>query len=140
MFHLFFQTYIASVFISMLHMFHTYVASVFIWMLQILYNCFTCFQVFLQVFHMHVSSVSSAFRRMLQVLHLDVSKVDRVLHLPPRFPLPRLCVSSSSQHRLGIRRPLPLFSMLVTVCRRGRPDAPSVWALASPLAKKHKES
>jgi hypothetical protein len=28
MFHLFFQTYVASVFIWMLHMFHTYVASV----------------------------------------------------------------------------------------------------------------
>ena len=29
---------------------------------------------------MHVSSVLSVFRRMLQVLHLDVSKVNRVLH------------------------------------------------------------
>jgi hypothetical protein len=28
MFHLFFQTYVASVFIWMLHMFHTYVVSV----------------------------------------------------------------------------------------------------------------
>jgi hypothetical protein len=28
MFHLFFQTYVASVFIWMLHMFHTYVASI----------------------------------------------------------------------------------------------------------------
>jgi hypothetical protein len=28
MFHLFFQTYVASVFIRMLHMFYTYVASV----------------------------------------------------------------------------------------------------------------
>ena len=48
------------------------------------------FQVFymcvLQMFQMHVSSVSSAFRRMLQVLRLDVSKVDRVLHLPPHLP------------------------------------------------------
>ena len=34
-----------------------------------------------QVFHMHVSSISSVFRRMLQVLHLDVSKIDRVLHM-----------------------------------------------------------
>jgi hypothetical protein len=33
--------------------------------------------VFLQVFQMHVSSVSSAFKRMLQVSHLNVSKVDR---------------------------------------------------------------
>jgi hypothetical protein len=51
---------------------------------------------------------------MLQVLHLNVSKVDRVLHLSPRFLLPRLGVSdSSSWRRLGIRRPLP-FSILVT--------------------------
>jgi len=43
---------------------------------------------------MHVLNVSSVFRRMLQVLYLDVSKVDRVLHVP-RFLLPRLGVSSS---------------------------------------------
>ena len=48
MFHLFFQTYVASAFISMLHMFYTYVASV-------LSGCCACmflqwFQVFLQVF------------------------------------------------------------------------------------------
>ena len=51
---------------------------------------------------------------MLQVLHLNVSKVDRVLHLPPRFLLPRLGVSSSSRHRLGMRRSLSLFPMMVT--------------------------
>jgi hypothetical protein len=65
---------------------------------------------------MHISSVSSAFSRMLQVLHLNVLKVkvDRVLHLRPRFLLPRLGVSSSSFWCwLGIRRPLPLFLMLV---------------------------
>jgi hypothetical protein len=37
---------------------------------------FKCFHVFLLVFQMHFSSVSSVFRRILQVLHLDVSKVD----------------------------------------------------------------
>ena len=36
MFHLFFETYIASVFIWMLHVFHTYVASV-------LSGCCICF-------------------------------------------------------------------------------------------------
>jgi hypothetical protein len=72
------------------------------------------FQVFLQVFPMYVSSVPSAFRRMLQVLHLNVSKVDRVLHLLPCLLLPHLGVSSSSWRRLGIRLPLPLFSMLMT--------------------------
>jgi hypothetical protein len=46
---------------------------------------------------------------MLHVLHLDVSKVDRVLHLPPRFSAPCLGVSSSYQFRLGIRCSIPLF-------------------------------
>jgi hypothetical protein len=32
------------------------------------------FYVFLQVFHMHVSTVLSDFRHMLQILHLDVLK------------------------------------------------------------------
>jgi hypothetical protein len=50
------------------------------------------FQVFLQMFEMQVSNVSFVFRRMLQVLHLDVSKLDRVLHLPPRLLLSRLGV------------------------------------------------
>jgi hypothetical protein len=63
------------------------------------------FQMFLCVF----ASVLSAFRRMLQLLHVDISKVDRVLHLIPRFLLSRLSVSSSSSRRwLGIRRPSPL--------------------------------
>jgi hypothetical protein len=53
------------------------------------------------------------FRCVLQVLRLDVSKVDRVLHLPPHFLLPRLDFSPSSRRRLGIRRSLSLFSMLV---------------------------
>jgi hypothetical protein len=38
------------------------------------------------VFEMHVSSVSSILRRMLQVLYLNVSKVDRVLHLASSSP------------------------------------------------------
>jgi hypothetical protein len=48
-------------------------------MLRMFYNCFSSvFHVFLQVFHMHISSVSSAFKCMLQMLHLDVLKLDRV--------------------------------------------------------------
>jgi hypothetical protein len=70
------------------------------------------------VLQMHVSNVSSVLRHMLQVLHLDVSKVDRVPYLSPRLLLSRLSVSSSSRHRLGIRRPL-LFSTLLTFGRRG---------------------
>jgi hypothetical protein len=80
MFHLFFHTYVAIVFIWMLHMFHTYIASV-------LSRCCVYFTMvlrcFCKCFQIHVSSVSSVFRRMLQVLHLDVSKIDRVLHLAP---------------------------------------------------------
>jgi hypothetical protein len=71
------------------------------------------FQVFLQVFQVHISSVSSTFRRMLQVLYLDVLKVDQMLYFPPRLLLPRFGISSF-RRRLGIRRHLPLFSMLVT--------------------------
>jgi hypothetical protein len=33
-FHLFFHTYLASVFIWMLQMFHTYVCQCFVWMLR----------------------------------------------------------------------------------------------------------
>jgi hypothetical protein len=62
------------------HMFHTFVASVL-----------SGFQVFLQVFQIYVSSVS--FSRMLQVLHLDVSKIDRMLHFSHHNLLPRLNVS-----------------------------------------------
>ena len=67
------------------------------------------FRHFPQVFQMLISCVSSAFKLMLQMLHLDVSKVDRTLHLPPRFLLPHLGVSSSTRRQLGIRRPLSLF-------------------------------
>ena len=73
----FFQTYVASVFIWMLHIFHTYVASVLsgycVCMLAIVFNFFksaldACFECFICIFCM------------LKVLHLDVLKVDRVLH------------------------------------------------------------
>ena len=72
----------------MLHMFHTYVVSV-------LSGCCICFamafqeffQVFLQVFQMHVSSVSSVFRRMLQVFHLNISKVDLGEHMFSMTPV-----------------------------------------------------
>ena len=49
----------------------------FIWMFAYVCNGF---QLFLQVFQMHISSVSSVFC-LLQVLYLNVSKVDRVLHM-----------------------------------------------------------
>jgi hypothetical protein len=88
MFKLFSQTYVASMFIWMLHIFHTYVAS-------ILSGCCVCCTWFSSVFRcfckcfiqMHVLSISAAFRRILQMLHLDVSKVDWVLHLAPSSSL-----------------------------------------------------
>ena len=82
-------------FIWMLYMFHTYVACVYLDIAYVL----QWFQVFLQVFQVHILSVSSVFRRMLQVLHLDVSNVDRVLHLSPHLLLPCLGISSSSRRR-----------------------------------------
>jgi hypothetical protein len=63
----------------------------------------------MQVFQMYISNVSSAFRLILQLLHLDISKVDRVLHLFPRFLLPSSVSSPPSRRRLGIRHPLRLF-------------------------------
>ena len=72
--------------------------------------CFRC--MFLQVFQMHVSSFSDACFKFFHVLHLNVLKVNRMLHLPPRLLLSRLGVSSS-RRQLGIRRLLPLLSMLV---------------------------
>ena len=39
------------------------------------------FQVFFQVFQTHVSSVLSVLFCMLQLLHLDVSKINRMLHM-----------------------------------------------------------
>jgi hypothetical protein len=51
---IFFQRYVAYVFIWMLHMFHTYIASV-------LSGCHVCFTMVFQVFRMYVLNVSSAF-------------------------------------------------------------------------------
>ena len=77
MFHMCFRMYAASVlsrccicFTQKLQVFHLDVA----YFLQWLHMCFLVFQTY-------VASVSSVFFCMLQVLHLDVSKVDRVLHI-----------------------------------------------------------
>jgi hypothetical protein len=59
-------------------MFHTYVASV-------LSEYCTCFCiVFSSVFRLfctHISSVLCVIRCMLQIFYLDISKVNRVLHI-----------------------------------------------------------
>ena len=115
------------------HVFQRYVSSAFSGrMLQVcLSGCFICFthtlHVFyldvaygcngFQVFQKHVSSVSTVFRRMLQLLYLDVSKVDRVLHLssPPSaassLPAPvghPYDVAARSFQIGGAARPSPL--------------------------------
>jgi len=81
------------------------------------------------------ASVSSIFRRMLQVLYLDVSKEDRVLHLPsllllpapvghPSSPLPLLDVGDV----WGDANPTWAREMAWKMdCIRGCSDAPSVW-------------
>jgi hypothetical protein len=43
-------------------------------------NGFQVFSGVLQVFQTYVPSVSTVFGRMLQMFHLDVTKVDLVLH------------------------------------------------------------
>jgi hypothetical protein len=90
-----FWTYVASVFIWMLHMFYTYVAC-------ILFGCCVCLQSFFRCFssvpglQTYVASVAFGFL-----------KVDRVLYLSssPSTVSPQ---SSSSWHRLGICSPPPL--------------------------------
>jgi hypothetical protein len=72
---------VASIHVKYFQVFHIYVCKRFIWVLHIFAMVFKCFQTFWQVFHMLVSSVSSVFFCMLQLLHLDVSKVDQVLHM-----------------------------------------------------------
>jgi hypothetical protein len=61
MFYLFFQTYVASVLIWMLHMFHTYVASV-------LFGCCVCFTKFSSVFF---KCFCKCFICMFLVFHLS---------------------------------------------------------------------
>jgi hypothetical protein len=50
-----------------------------------------------------------------------------VLHLPPRFLLLRLRVSSSSRHQLGIHHVPSLFSMLVTFRAAQAPHGRRKW-------------
>jgi len=67
---------------------------------------------------MHVLSVSSVLRRMLQVLHLDVSKVNRVLHLSLRSAASPQCllllptpVRHPNQRRRWALAPSPLLDV-----------------------------
>jgi hypothetical protein len=55
--------------------------AIVFWMLRMFAMVFKCFLSVSQVFRMLVSSVSSVFFCMLQLLHLNISKVDQVLHM-----------------------------------------------------------
>lgn len=118
MFHLFFsKPMLYSMFNWMLHIFHTNITSV-------LSECYVCFSsVFLQVFQIHVLSISSAFRYMLQILHKCFKKWIRccisISSLSVASPQCLLLLPTAS----GIHCLLPLFSMLVTF----RSGAGHVW-------------
>ena len=73
--------HVASICFKCFKVFHTYVCECFILMLHIFATVSNVFQMFSQVFHTLVSSVSFVFFCMLQLLHLYVSKIDRVLHM-----------------------------------------------------------
>jgi hypothetical protein len=94
--------------------FHTYIASV-------LSECCVCLQWF-KCFSGVFASISDAcfkcfmvFRRMLQLLHLNVSKLDQMLHLSPRLLLPRLGARHGSKRK---RRRSPLARVVPTCMRR----------------------
>jgi hypothetical protein len=101
----FFQTYVASVFIWMLHMFHTYVVSI----LTGYCICFTmvfkyfckCFKYMFQVFHLP----SAACCKCPSGCFKSIPGVASSSSLSAALPR---CACSSSWCRLGIG-PLPLF-------------------------------
>jgi hypothetical protein len=102
--------HVASICFKCSRYFHTHVCKCFIWMLHMFAIIFKCFLgVFHKCFRRLFLSVSFAFTCMLQVLHLHVSKVDWMFHLPLRFLLSCLDVSSSFRRWLSICRPLSLF-------------------------------
>ena len=101
MFHLFFQRYVASVFIWILNMFHTYVASV-------LSGCCICFSMAFQVFSGVFASVSDTCFKCFICLQTYVAnassgyfKIDRVLLLGPT---PTCCSRRSGEEVEGRER------------------------------------
>jgi hypothetical protein len=107
MFQLFFRTYVASVFIWMLHMFHTYVAHMFIWMLHIFCNGF--FKRFLGV----STSVSDVCYKCLTIFRYLLQNVSF------RCFKSRSGVASPSLPSAVSPQCLLLFSMLVMLRRHG---------------------
>ena len=76
MFYLFLDISCNCVYLDIVYVSHI-CCKCFIWMLHMLAMALKCFQ----VFQTYVARVSSIFRCMLQVFHLDVTKVDQVLHM-----------------------------------------------------------
>jgi hypothetical protein len=71
------QAYVSSVFGCFIRMFASVSSECCICLQWFSY----IFQAFSQVFQTFVSSVSFIFFCILQLLHIDVSKIDRVLHM-----------------------------------------------------------
>jgi len=118
----------------MLQLFHMNIAKVDWDVAYVFAKVSSVFQVFLQGFKMHVSSVPSTFRHTLKVLHLNISKVDQVLHLPLAFfclasvsPPPPSAGWASAISSLSSRK-----TMQKNDCRRRHPD---IQVLASPFLK-----
>jgi hypothetical protein len=75
----------------MLQVFHLYVAKVDLdvaYVLQWLHACFKYFQVFCKCFRHMLASVSVVFGHILQAFHLNVAKVNLVLHMLQWDPSP----------------------------------------------------
>jgi hypothetical protein len=138
----FLKTYVAIVFIWMLHMFHTYVASV-------LFRCCICFATVFKCPSCVFTSVLDACFKCFICLYTYVgvasgcfkSRSDATSSSSLSAASPRCLVLLPAP--VGHPPPLPLCSMLVMFgatrprvgarndCRRGRPDAPSVWMFGS---------
>jgi hypothetical protein len=116
------------------------VVYIFTYMLQVFYldvvyvcNSFKCFSgVFASVSDKYFKCFI-VLRRMLQLLYLHISKLDRVLHLPPRLMLHRLGVKCGKR---GRQRWSPL-ARAVPMCMRERVAACEAATGGHPLGMQH---
>jgi hypothetical protein len=122
----------------MLQVFHLYVAKVDLdvaYVLQWLHACFKYFQVFCKCFRHMLASVSVVFGCMLQAFHLNVVKVNLVLHMLqwdpspataarapglPCEPLRLVDASTVHIHRRGRRLPQPTWAQTAWEAEQGR--------------------
>ena len=125
MFHLFFYVCCKCVYVDVAYVF-THMMQVFYLDVAYVYNGFKCFQVFLQVFQKHSLSVPSVFRSMLQsvVSNIDVSKVDRVLHMLQCDPS---AAAAGGGVRVRVRRRHHVGSSRVRTPCRVRWSADAMW-------------